>query len=247
MTVQATPNHWTTDHVLDRCGATLNPPRFINEATEQANKDLIAGFMADLGTFVTDFLRQAQGIQNDKTLSQIGIAEKLEPVQRDFNQRFNDTLCKRIRTVQQQHFARVDKLYELPKEVVEGNEIILEMRSREIRDFLQGLPPAQRIRHLMDGGDPEVFRALESAPACMRLVEPEMLDRARLARVQRLRGNDVPALQDERLALQRIVGVFENMPKNFPWIKIIPGFLPMADDVLPERKELDPANVEMAA
>ncbi len=237
---QDTNAAWTLDHVLNRIGATLNYPRFKDEATEQANKDLIDAFMKDLGKFFDDYLTQAQAIERNPGLSPVGVQEKLAPVQRQFDERLNSDMCKRIRTLQELHLKKVIQVFELPAEVVQGDPVILEMRSREIRDYCRSLDMPNRIKLLIGSGDPLLIHAFETCPPCINLVPVQILDMARLNRVKRKRAADLIPLQDEREALLRIVGVFENIPKAFGWLSIVPGFMPMGESVIPEPEEQDP-------
>jgi len=231
----------TIDHVLNRIGAkNQNYPRFKYEPTEQQNKDLIDVFMKDLSDFFTDYLIQERAILRDPLLSGAGQQEKLVPVQRKFNERLNNDMCKRIRTLQEIHLNKVVKVYELPPEVVSGDAVILELRAREVRDHIRALSPADRVRLLFKDGDPFLIYAFETAPTCIELVPAQVLEYARTNRVMRKRGADLIPLQDERLALQRIVGVFENIPMSFKWATIVPGFLAMGDSVFPPKKEQDP-------
>ncbi len=232
---------WSTEHILNQIGANqASFPRFRHDPTEQQNRDLITGFMRDLEGFFGDYMAAAKAIERDPLLSPAGIQEKLLPVQRRFNERLNSDLCKRVRTLQQLHLNKVDQIYLLPPETITGNEVIIEMRAREVRDYLRTLQVVERIKLLFKDGDPFLLHCFETAPTCLELVPAAVLEQARLNRVMRKRSADLIPLQDERAALLRIVSVFNNIPRVATWATIVPGLLPMGESVFPEKEEVDP-------
>lgn len=232
---------WSTEHILNRIGAN-HPPfeKFRHAPTDQQNRDLVMGFMQDLEGFFMDYLSAAKVIERDPMLSPAGIQEKLVPLQRKFNERLNGDLCKRVRTLQQIHIEKVDRIYELPPETITGNEVVIELRAREARDYIGKMAMAERIKLLFKDSDPFLLHCFETAPTCIELVPAKILEQARLNRVMRKRSADLLPLQDERVALLYVVTVLSNIPRAISWVSIIPGFLPMGDSVFPEKKEIDP-------
>ena len=230
------------NNVLNRIGA--NKPsscRFKNAATEQANRDMILSFKKDASDFFSDYLLQEQRISSDPLLSPAGIQDKLTPIQRQFNTRLNNDICKRIITLQKLHLKKVESVFQIPVDNVSAADpIVMEMRAREVRDYLRTLPPIERISHLFRANDPFIIYALETSPAGIELIPKNVLDMGRLNRVKRKRAAELLPLMDERLALQEVIAIYNNIPSVFPWLSIIPSFLAMPYEVIPEEKEIDP-------
>jgi len=228
---------WTVQHTLDRIGAGLDI-RLHVETMTAVNKDVLAQFVNQLREFIGDYQFQAKGIRNNPALSEIGKQEALEPILKKLNTRFNG-ICECIITLQKRFLAKVDTLYALPAAVITGDPVILEMRAQEVRRYLAGLSMPDRITLLLSNNDPFLIYAIENAPDCIQLIHPAtLIDNARRARVERLRKGELEVLEDERLVLERIAVIYNNVPNTlYEWVHIVPALIALPDTVLPLETE----------
>ena len=232
---------WTVQHTLDRIGAGLDI-RLNVEATTAANKDVLAQFVNQLREFIGDYQFQAKGIRNNPALSEIGKQEALSPILKKLNSRFNG-ICECIITLQKRFLAKVDTLYALPAAVISGDPILLELRAQEVRRHLAGLSMPERITLLLADNDPFLIFSVENAPACLQLIQPTtLIDTARRNRIERLRKGELQVLEDERLVLERIAVIYNNVPNTlYDWIHIVPALITLPDTVLPLETEEEEA------
>ena len=224
---------WSVAHTLDRLGAGLSLRLYVDQ-TEKANRDVLAQFVEEMRSFIEDFQFQAKGVNGNPLLSDAGKMETLTPIQKSFNIRFNG-LCERIINLQRRFLVKVDALYALPAAVIAGEPVILEMRAQEVRRHLAGLSMPERISLLLADNDPFLIFSVENAPACLQLIQPAtLIDNARRARVERLRKGELQILEDERLVLERVAVIYNNVPNTlYEWVRIVPALVVLPDTVLP--------------
>lgn len=216
-------------------------PRFGVESTEQQHKDQIDAFVAEVRGIFEQYFYEIKAIDSNVLLSQEGKNQQYIPIQQKVETAFN-RICSKARQLQDQHLAKVDQAFQLPAEVVKGDVSIRELRNQEIRRYLLDLPQVERIKLALSAIDPELLAALEGAPACMQIIPDEVVERARVLRVKRVRGQVLIGLEDERLALVRINEVLNTIGNTLPWITIQPNLWPLPESVFPVEDDIDPAD-----
>lgn len=228
------------EYLMNRIGATgMAYPRFRHEATEQANKDLIDVFSRDIKEFLDNYLMESKLIEMDPRLSPAGILEKIKPLQQKYNADFNNGLVARCRRLQEAHMKKVELVFTLPPEVTTVEPVLLHLQSREIRDYVLSLSYQQRINLLLSNDDPALLHAVFTAPSCLEIIPAAVLKAAQILRVRRKRSAELQPLEDERLALERINGFLNNVPRVMDFVSIVPNLWPLPDSVFPA-EELDP-------
>lgn len=225
-------------YVLERCGGwRRQAPNFKIKESMQANHDLINVFVADIEEWANSYNHEAKPIETSPLLSRAGILEKLNPIQEKYNKKFNEGLVARCRNLQNIHFAKVAKIFELPPEVVGVDPVILEMRSQEIRQYIRTLPLIERIQLALSNDDPALLYALDNAAPCLQLLPPELMVRSKEFRVRRRRGAELKAAEDERLALDQVTKMLKNVPNACPWVHISPLLPGLPDTVFPNGED----------
>lgn len=239
--IKNTQAFYGAQYLLDRVGAGQRSyPKFRVEKTEQQHNDLIDSYIAEVRGIFEQYYREIKAVDGNVELSQEGRNRRYTPVQEKVNTAFN-RICSKARQLQDQHLAKVEQAFQLPAEVVKGDASIRELRNQEIRRFLLDLPQVERIKLALSAIDPELLAALEGAPACMQIIPGDVLERARVLRVKRVRGQVLLGLEDERLALERINEILNGIANVLPWVTIQPNLWPLPESVFPLEDDIDPA------
>jgi len=223
--------------LLERCGGIMRQkPDYKTDTGKEQYQAMVEGFMDDVKKWGDDYYAQAYLIMHDPRLTIPGQLEKLTPIQNQFNGRFNDDIVKRCRNLQDLHFAKVKKIFELPSEITGGDPIIVFLQSQEIRGYLRTLPMMERIQAALGSDDPALLHALDTCPDCLQLLPEGMIQRAHDFRVKRRRGRELAEAEDERLALDRVTGVIKNVPSAVPFVNISPLLPNLPETVYVEMK-----------
>jgi hypothetical protein len=222
-------------YVLQKIGAVNRKPvDFSVGATANQNQEIIDVFVRDIAKWADDYRFLERPISESPLLSQAGILDKLRPIQEQFNRKFNDDIVARVRRLQDLHFERVRKIFELPPEVVGLDPVHLFLQSMEIRNYLRTLPLIDRVQLVMGSDDPALLHAIDTAAPCLQLLPPDILARAKTFRVQRRRKNDLLQAEDERQALERITGYVKNVPGVCTFVNISPLLPGLPSTVYPD-------------
>jgi len=96
-------------YLLERCGGINRKAPDFNTDAGNKYQPVIDGFTDDLIAWGNDFYSECYKITHDFRLSEEGKIEALKPIESKFNARFNDDLVKRCKTLQDIHFAKVEK------------------------------------------------------------------------------------------------------------------------------------------
>lgn len=222
-------------NLIQRCGAVGRMAmRFQTAEGDKAFPTIIKSFVNDLESWGDAYWSEAMPIEHSHLLSEAGKIEKLNPVKAKYNTSLNNGLVKQCRTLIDMHMEKVRKAFELPPEVVGGDPVMIFLQSQEIRSYLRSLPMAERIRHALNSDDPALLHALDTAAPCLQLLPPDLLQKAKSVRVQRLRGKELLYLEDERQALERISGMLRNVPAVCDFVKIQPALYALPESVFAE-------------
>lgn len=214
--------HAKADYFLNRIGcAGRMPIRLNDDATEQANRDLLAGFEAKIREWFEGYCLAEELNAADPDKSALKIDKDLVPIKQRFNVEFNK-IAARCRQLQLDHMARVKKIESSTDAPPAGDPVLLFLRAQEVRNYLRTLTPGQVLQLLIDSDDFIVVYAIESSPSCLEILAPELLERGKRARTKRLHGKQLMAEEDVNHALTRVNEWLNAVPKIMDFVTIAP-------------------------
>lgn len=231
-------------YVLQRCGGVGRRELiFSNRENAEKFEPVVQNFMDSIVLWGDTYYSEAYVIEHNPSYSQSGKIEKLTPLQKKYADQFYSDIVRRVRNLQDQFFARVEKVFQLPAEITGGDAAVNAMQAIELRGYLLSLPMEERISVCFKGADSRVLHAIDTAPACMNLLPPGAKERLQETRVERLRGKDLIDLEDERIAMERIVGAVCGVSHGAEFVPR-PDLPPMPKSVYPRKADGSKINIE---
>ena len=231
MSVQPEPAR--AELILQQIGAKPRSIiKFFDDETEAENIRVLDSFVASLENIFLGLEASERIIYTNTALSPEGKDLQLAPLHRKVNLQLED-VAKRASNLIIDHHRKCIKVFEITPASFPGDATVIELRAREVRDYYRTLEMPTQIELLFNSNDSFLIYSLESAPVCLGLVDEELLERARLARIQRLQAPALLALEDERSMLHQLKAIIGNIHQVLHWVVLQP--LPLlSDTVVPE-------------
>jgi hypothetical protein len=171
----------------------MNVDAFINKLAEDSD---MRNTIAVVGSTVARFKQDVATIKSDGRYSAAGHAERAKQAAEAPLKLFSE-LRKQFATERASLARRQDHFQLTPPD---RRDIFGEMRAREMRDFLRGLPLSERIRHVL--ADPEMAAAAIHAPPALTGIDGDVRERIIHHELERKFGDELAILRREREELE---------------------------------------------
>lgn len=231
-------------YILQRCGGAGRAGlRFSNRGNAEKYEPIVQSFSDSIVSWGDSYFAEAYTVMHDPRLSEAGKIEKLTPLQKRFSDQYFADVVKRARNLQDIFFKKVEAAYSLPDEITGGSDVVNALQAIEVRTYLLSLPVAERIHVCLTSADPRLLFALDTCPECIKLLPDGLKERAHSIRVRRKRGTLLVDLDDERIALERIVSMVCNIKSGAEFVPR-PDLPAMPDSVYPRNEDGTLDNVD---